>query len=47
LGRIISVLDLHAIHEEDAPAKSVVATRVLFVAIKAQPLTALFHHFFR
>jgi hypothetical protein len=39
-GRSVTgVVDLHPVNEEKAPAKSVVATRVFFVAVKTEPKT--------
>jgi hypothetical protein len=35
-GALIGVVDLDAIHKEDAPAKSVVSSSERFIAVEAQ-----------
>ena len=41
------VLNLHTVHEEDAPAEPILATCVFFIAIETQTQTIPFHHLVR
>jgi hypothetical protein len=41
------ILDLHAVKEENAPAKPVMATGIFFIAIKTEAQTAPFRHLIR
>jgi hypothetical protein len=47
LFRVRSVIDLHAVDEENAPAKTVVATGVLLITAKAEALAAPVRHLLR